>query len=169
MELLEDFNRSQGAYQRATVVDPYTKLAWKGLMIVASRKVSVKDYLDSAAGLILCCEHNNEMASAVEVLENAKVFARKNTSDANDIAMLKFQLPESPIFRYMEGRLPHPAKTYPKLILYQEKIEKKALLKYQNRNSSRLHAKDVKASMEAMYAIYSKSPVCLTNSLVIHF
>lgn len=157
LEMMENFKRSQGAYTRATEVEPFNPLAWKGLLVIAGRLKSVPAHIAASSGLICCYQNSNEMVAAVQVFQNAKDFARKNTSDINEIAFLRFQLPESPIFEYMEGRLPHPSSTYSKLVSLYEKSEKQALSKYHSKSVSRLHAKDSKVTTEALYEIYSKS------------
>lgn len=155
--MLEEFKRSHSAYTRATEVEPFNPLAWKGLLVIAGRQKSVPAHIAASSGLICCYQNSNEMVAAVQAFQNAKDFARKNTSDINEIAFLRFQLPESSIFEYMEGRLPHPSSTYSKLISLYEKTENQALSKYHSKSVSRLHAKDSKVTTEALYEIYSKS------------
>lgn len=157
--MLDKYPRSIGSYKLAIEVEPLNTLAYKGLQVLSERRKAVPDYIDATGGLIACLQQKNEMAKALEALESAKKLARKNSSEMNDMAILRFQLPGSPIFEYMEGRLPHPAATYAKLIDYTEKSQNKALSKYTSRNTARLNAKDSKAHNDLVYEIYYKSKV----------
>lgn len=158
--MLEDFKRSYAAYQRATECEPFNLLAWKGLLVLAERRKTVQTYLEATTGLITCYKQTNSIVNAVEALENARKFVRKNTTDQNEAAFLRLQLPGSPIFGYMEGRLPPPALTYAKLIQLEEKAEGKVLSKYQGKGMSRLTSKDSKATNDAVYEIFQNSKVC---------
>lgn len=159
--MLENFTRSAAAYQRATEIQPFNTLAFKGLLVLAERKKSVPEFISATGGIIKCFQQTNEMSKAVEALEHAKRLTRKYSSEVNDMAILNFQLPGSPIFEYMEGRLPQPTATYSKLIAICEKSQNKALSKYQSRNMARLSSKDSKATADAIYEIYAKSKVTI--------
>lgn len=153
--MLEDYNRSQAAYTRATEIDPYNPLAWKGLIVLSEHRKFVPSYLDAVAGLILCYQKADSMVDAVEALETARKFVRKNTTDVNEAAYLRLQLPGSPIFEYMEGRLPQPPATYGKLIKLEEASESKLLSKHKGKGVSRISSKS--NTNDDIYTIYKKS------------
>jgi len=135
-EMLEKYTESFNAYKRAATIDPENPTAYKGLLVLASNRKSFNDLLQAIAGLIRCCENEDNINKAVEYFETARKFCIKNPSDIHDVAFLKFQLPGSPIFQYMEGRLPHPSLTFAKLIKYSEKSKKDALAKLKRGNLS---------------------------------
>lgn len=156
--MLEKYTESLNAYKRAAKIDPNNATAYKGLFVLANARKSITDLLEAAAGLIKCSQDDDNINKAVEYFESTRKFCLKNPSDVNDIAFLKFQLPDSPIFQYMEGRLPHPSLTISKLIKYYEKSKKDALAKLKK---GKLSLNKAAADDAKVFDIYKNSK--LTN------
>lgn len=155
-DMCRDYKNSLVAYRKAVKVDPGNALGYKGLLVLSHSSKDVEVLLEATQGLISLSEKSSNMVEAVDYVESVRKFVYQNFNESNELAYLKFISPESPIFEYMEGRLPRPSSTYAKIIKIYENHEAKILAKLQNQ-PLRISGLTKNESDKEKYKVYSKS------------
>lgn len=169
---LQDYTKSEEAYLKATTVDPNNVTPWKGLLVISERKKDGPLHLKSTIGLIKCFEKTEDFMKAVDAFNKTKMFARKHpwgSGETSKYEILELQLPGSPIFSFLESKLPNPADTYEQLVVLCEKEEKEAIKKSNSKNFLKIGKSKGPKKLEILYDVYKVSKVCLCCNVLYLF
>jgi superkiller protein 3 len=93
----------------------------------------------------------------VDVVDKYIKFAGKNGSRAQQKQALQLQLPTSPVFSSLEGRVPHPADTYLRLIDFTEAEEREFINREIGERRTRLGAKIDQVTAEVKREAFKRS------------
>jgi hypothetical protein len=85
--------------------------------------------------------------------------ARRHGTKTQYATALATQLPSSPIYSYLEGRLPDPSLTYTRIAEIHETQEASTIKKLIDERRLRLGATLEGTTREVKYEVYSKSPL----------
>ncbi|CAN6674624.1 superkiller protein 3 [Trichomonascus vanleenenianus] len=176
-EELGDATASYRYYTEAIAEKPLDPLAWKGLLKLQERQKNVPLYLDSVVGLIQCYRETDSIHFANDVYHKAIRFVTANGDPESRKRLLELQLPGSPIFEFMEGKMPALPVTFGRLIAIVEREEREVINKKVSKNKARIGgigAKKAAASSEPSkeeivfkYNVYKNSKLpALYNGLI---
>lgn len=123
---LDDAEKS---YEAATRLKPADPQPWQGLIKLYEKQGADKlpKYHEAALKLAAIFHEQNEMYKCQDVVDKFVDFARAKGSRAQYVEALAAILPDSPIYPALEGRVPHPAKTYDTVAQILETDEKKRI------------------------------------------
>ncbi|CUS14034.1 unnamed protein product [Tuber aestivum] len=93
------------------------------------------------------------------VVDNIVPFVKEKGTVAQRKRALRVLLPESPIFSYLEGRIPHPSQTLGKLIHLVEEEEREKINREVASRRSRLGAVLGQVALEVKKEVYGNSPL----------
>lgn len=93
----------------------------------------------------------------MDVVDKYIKFASKNGSRAQQKQALQLQLPTSPVFSSLEGRVPHPADTYLRLIDFTEAEEREFINREIGERRTRLGAKIDQVTAEVKREAFKRS------------
>lgn len=93
----------------------------------------------------------------MDVVDKYIKFAGKNGSRAQQKQALQLQLPTSPVFSSLEGRVPHPADTYLRLIDFTEAEEREFINREIGERRTRLGAKIDQVTAEVKREAFKRS------------
>ncbi|KAJ3576636.1 hypothetical protein NPX13_g3627 [Xylaria arbuscula] len=119
---------AEAAYKTATELrsDPQ---AWQGLIKLYEKQGAkvLERYYHAALKLAEIFHSANDMYKCQDVIDKFVDFARSQGDRSQYVEALNIILPESPIYLALEGRVPHPAKTYETMAQILEVDEKKRI------------------------------------------
>lgn len=92
-----------------------------------------------------------------DVLDKYVAFAKKNGSRSQYKRALELHLPTSPLYDFLEGRVPHPAHTYLRLIEITESEEKEFINREVGERRTRLGAKIDQVTLEVKREAFRRS------------
>lgn len=126
---LAKFDDSATAYTDATNTKPNEAQAWLGLRGLYEKQGPAKVDENTKVGLKLAQIFTDaEDAHRAQSAINKSVdFARKHGKPAQYARALQLQLPSSPVYSFLEGRLPNPSLTYLRLAEIYETDEKQTI------------------------------------------
>lgn len=154
---------SEKAYLDATRIKQDDKTAWQGLIALYEKQGANK--LDAyheavlhlghifaeryecfspqkyADGLTIYTMISGDRARCVDVVDKYINFTRKNGSRAQQKNSLFLQLPSSPLYYSLEGRVPHPSDTFLRLIDITESEEREYINREIGERRTRLGAR----------------------------
>ncbi|KAI2622031.1 tetratricopeptide-like protein [Xylaria nigripes] len=152
------FDLAEAAYKTATELrsDPQ---AWQGLIKLYERQGAncLDKYHYAALGLAEIFSAANDMYKCQDVIDKFVDFARAQGDRFQYIQALSIILPDSPIYSALEGRLPHPAKTYETMAQILEVEEKKRVNTLIGERRTRLGAKLSEVTVEVNREVLSQS------------
>lgn len=159
-EHLNKFDDADKAYQRATLINPLNLNGWKGWLLLTEKKKDGAQHLTLTFGIIKCYESTDDLIKAVDALQKTIRFSKKHPWPSAEIDILQAQLPGSPIFHFLEGRLPPSSQIYASLAAVYEKDEKLQLSKINSKALSlRIDGKQKTSKAESIYNIYKSSKI----------
>ncbi|KAJ9148613.1 Tetratricopeptide [Pleurostoma richardsiae] len=122
-------DEAQQAYEAARRLRPTEPSAWQGLIKLFERQGPKKlgQYQDAALHLAEIYRDTNDIHKCQEVVDKFIDFARIQGERLQYAEALELILPESPIYLTLEGRVPHPARTYETVAQILETEEKKRI------------------------------------------
>ncbi|KKA20304.1 Translation repressor/antiviral protein Ski3 [Rasamsonia emersonii CBS 393.64] len=135
-------DQAEKAYVAATRIKDNDKTAWQGLINLYMRMRMVP--IMSLFRRTLLTTHydpSDERDRCVDVVDKHIKFAGKNGSRTQQKQALQLQLPTCPLYNCLEGRVPHPADTYLRLIEIAEAEEKEFINREIGERRTRLGAK----------------------------
>ncbi|KAK9416097.1 putative Superkiller protein 3 [Seiridium unicorne] len=120
---------AEKAYEAAGRLKPSDPQPWQGLIKLYEKQGSAKipKYHQAALKLAAIFHEQNDMYRCQDVVDKFVDFANAQGSRAQYVDALAAVLPDSPIYSALEGRVPHPAKTYEKIAQILETDEKKRI------------------------------------------
>ncbi|KAF2962691.1 hypothetical protein GQX73_g10882 [Xylaria multiplex] len=133
---------AEAAYKTATDLRPDPQ-AWQGLIKLYEKlgAKSLEKYYHAALKLADIFRAANDMYKCQDVIDKFVDFARAQGDRSQYIQALNIILPDSPIYPALEGRLPHPARTYETMAQIIEVDEKKRINTLIGERRTRLGAK----------------------------
>ncbi|KAF8464080.1 hypothetical protein BDZ91DRAFT_730696 [Kalaharituber pfeilii] len=159
---LGSYQGSEESIKNALAVDPkYEKqpTPWQGLLKIYDQQQDVPKYLETAEKLSILFQEGSDRARCAEVVNNMILFVQKHGTTEQHKQVLNFILPDSPVFDFLEGLIPHPADTYSKLAGIVEKEEKDKINKEIANRRSRLTATKGNVILEVHNEVLGASPL----------
>ena len=114
-------------------------------------------YQTAAVKLAEIFRDANEMYKCQDVIDKFVDFARSQGDRLQYVKALSVILPDSPIYPALEGRVPHPAKTYETIAQILETDEKKRINTLIGERRTRLGAKVNQVTQEVNREVLSQS------------
>lgn len=120
---------AEKAYESAGRLKPSDPQPWQGLIKLYEKQgpAKISKYHQAALNLAAIFHEQDEMYKCQDVIDKFVDFANAHGSRAQYVEALAAILPDSPIYPALEGRVPHPAKTYEKIAQILETDEKKRI------------------------------------------
>ncbi|OCL11622.1 hypothetical protein AOQ84DRAFT_373817 [Glonium stellatum] len=147
------------AYESATKIKPNDDQAWQGLRSVyeAQGPQKVDEYIPVGlrlAEIYAAADDKHRCQISIDKLID---FARKHGTKAQYARALAVQLPTSPIYEFLEGRLPHPSLTYTRIAEIAEAAEVERINKEIGERKTRLGARIGEVTTEVKREVYERS------------
>ncbi|KAJ8131247.1 hypothetical protein O1611_g2378 [Lasiodiplodia mahajangana] len=149
---------AEAAYKTATDLRPDPQ-AWQGLIKLYEKQgtKSLEKYYHAALKLAEIYSAANDMYRCQDVIDSFVGFARAQGDRSQYIQALKIILPDSPIYPALEGRVPHPARTYETIAQILEVDEKKRINTLIGERRTRLGAKLTEVTIEVNREVLGQS------------
>jgi superkiller protein 3 len=156
---LGKFEHSAQAYEDATKLKPDDAQAWLGLRALYQKQGPAKVDEYTRVGLKLgeiyaTADDAHKSQSAIDMLVD---FARKHGNPRQYARALSTQLPTSPVYPFLEGRLPQPSLTYIRIAEILEADEKQTIAKQINDRKTRLGATLEGTTIQVKQEVYEES------------
>ncbi|ROT35887.1 TPR-like protein [Sodiomyces alkalinus F11] len=122
-------DEAEKAYKSAASLKPQDSQAWQGVIKLYEKQGSTKvsRYREAALSLAAIWHQANDMYKCQDVIDKFIDFVKVHGDRVQYVEALEVILPESPIYAALEGRVPHPAKTYDTMAQIIETEEKKRI------------------------------------------
>ncbi|KAJ4292975.1 Superkiller protein 3 [Collariella sp. IMI 366227] len=152
-------DEAEATYLAATALKPTDTQAWQGLIKLYQRQrgKKLKQYQHAALKLAEIYRDINEMYKCQDVVDKFVDHARSQGDREQYVSALDLILPESPIYPALEGRVPHPAKTYEIQAQITEADEKKRINTLIGERRTRIGARVSEVSLEVKREVYGQS------------
>ncbi|TFB07263.1 Superkiller protein 3 [Trichoderma ghanense] len=152
-------DEAEAVYEAAAKLRPEDAPAWQGLIKLYEKQGAKKlqEYHRAAVRLAQVFHKAEEMYKCQDVVDKFVDFARAHGDQLQYVDALRIRLPESPLFPILEGRFPHPAKTYESIVLILEAYEKKTINTLIGERRTRLGATLTDVTLEVKREVYQKS------------
>lgn len=120
---------AEKAYEAATRLKPSDPQPWQGLIKLFEKQGPAKlsKYQQAVVKLAPIFHEQNDLNRCHDVTNKFMEFANAHGSRAQYVDALGVILPDGPTYQILEGRVPHPAKTYEKIAQITEADEKKRI------------------------------------------
>ncbi|KAK8022835.1 antiviral protein [Apiospora rasikravindrae] len=150
---------AEKAYETATTLRPADPQAWQGLIKLYEKQGDTKllQYKQAAPKLAAIFHEQEDMYKCQDVVDKFVDFARSQGSRTQYADALEVMLPGSPIYSALEGRFPHPAKTYEIVAQILETDEKKRINTLIGERRTRIGAKVSEVTVEVNREVLSQS------------
>lgn len=158
-EKKDQLEEATKAYEAATRLKPDDELAWKGLCAVCEAQGSKASgrYITAAVGLAQVYAEKSDLDQCQATINKLTGFVKANGTRQEYKEALKFLLPTSPIFDFLEGRLQPPVLTYTRLAEITEAEETERINKEIGERRTRLGAKIGQVKAEVTREVFAKS------------
>ncbi|KAF1923595.1 uncharacterized protein M421DRAFT_96011 [Didymella exigua CBS 183.55] len=158
---LSKYDDAAKAYNDATKIKPEDPQAWLGLRgmyeVLGGRNVEENTKVGlNLAGIYANLDDAHRSQSAVDKLVD---HARKHGTKTQYARALATQLPSSPIYSYLEGRLPQPSATLTRIAEIHETQETATIKKLIDERRLRLGATLETTTSTVKNEVYSASPL----------
>ncbi|KFY95136.1 hypothetical protein V500_02920 [Pseudogymnoascus sp. VKM F-4518 (FW-2643)] len=152
---------AEQAYDRATKSKPEDPQAWQGLVKLYENQGSAKvdAYQNAATRLATIYVELDDRYKCQAVIDAFTVFAKNQGTRKQHLKSLEVLLPTSPVYDYLEGRIPHPSYTYQTIAQITEADEKERMNKEIGERRTRLGAKINQVTLDVRREIFSESPL----------
>ncbi|KAL1838521.1 hypothetical protein VTJ49DRAFT_2595 [Mycothermus thermophilus] len=162
-------DEAETAYLAATRLKPADTQAWQGLIKLYQRQRGrrLKQYQSAAVKLAEIYRDANDMYKCQDVVDKFIDHAKSHSDKGQYVAALDVILPGSDIYPALEGRVPHPAKTYETQAQVIEADEKKRINTLIGERRTRLGARLSEVTLEVKREIYGQSRLADLYSKVI--
>ncbi|KAJ2905013.1 hypothetical protein MKZ38_006669 [Zalerion maritima] len=158
----ENLEDAEKIYEAATTLKDDHQ-AWAGLVALYEQQGPTKISQYKKAAERLCDIYgSSEEASlykAQDIVDKFVDYARTQGTKDQYVDALGLILPDSPTYHILEGRLPHPAKTYETIANILETEEKKRINTLIGERRTRIGARFSEVTNEVKREVYSKSQV----------
>ncbi|KAI1098090.1 tetratricopeptide [Jackrogersella minutella] len=152
---------AETAYQTAISIRSDAQ-PWQGLIKLYEKQgpKAIPKYQLAALKLAEIFRDANEMYKCQDVVDKFIDFARARGDRGQYVQALHLILPDSPIYPALEGRVPHPAKTYETIAQILEVDEKKRINTLIGERRTRLGAKLSEVTVEVNREVLCQSELC---------
>ncbi|KAF9731533.1 hypothetical protein PMIN06_009593 [Paraphaeosphaeria minitans] len=149
------------AYNDATKIKPQDPQAWLGLRGLCQKqgKAKVDERIDVELQLAQIYAELDDAHKAQTAIDSLVDHARKHGTKLQYARALALQTPSSPIYSYLEGRLPQPAAVYTRLADIYEGEETATIKRQIDERRSRLGATLEGTTAEVKNEVYGASPL----------
>ncbi|KAL2023735.1 hypothetical protein VTK56DRAFT_1449 [Thermocarpiscus australiensis] len=153
------FDEAENTYLAATNLRPSDTQAWQGLIkMYQQQKVrKLKQYRHAALKLAEIYRDAGDMYKCQDVVDKFIDHARTHGDREQYVEALDLILPESPIYPALEGRVPHPARTYEIQAQILEADEKKRINTLIGERRTRIGARVSEVTLEVKREVYQQS------------
>ena len=144
------FEDAENAYDSATRLKDAEPQAWQGLIRLYEKQGSKKitQYQIAALKLAEVYQNLDDKYKCQDVIDKFLGFAKNEGTRLQHKQALEVILPTSPIYDYLEGRVPHPAHTFQIMAQITEFEEKERINKEIGERRTRLGAKIGQVTVE---------------------
>jgi superkiller protein 3 len=155
------YAEAERAYDAATRVKGNNPQAWQGLIKLFEKQGSsrVDAYQIAALRLAEVYRDLDDKYKCQDVVDKFISFAKSQGTRQQHRRSLEILLPTSPVYDYLEGRIPHPSHTYQKIVEITEADEKERTNKEIGERRTRLGAKISLVTLEVQREILRDSPL----------
>ncbi|KAF2018339.1 hypothetical protein BU24DRAFT_168755 [Aaosphaeria arxii CBS 175.79] len=156
---LGKFDESAKAYSDATEIKPEEAQAWLGLRGLYEKQGPARVDENTRVGLKLAeiFMEADDAHKAQIAIDKLVDLARKYGTPPAYARALKAQLPTSPVYSYLEGRLPSPSHTYMRIAEIYERSETETIKKQIDERKTRLGATIEGVTTQVKQEVYGKS------------
>lgn len=146
-------------YGQATEIRPQDAQAFQGLIKSYEKQGNKKlaEYQGAVVSLAQIFHAADDLYKAQDVVDKFIDFARVNGDKLQYADALWIQLPESPLYGILEGRFPHPEKSYESIAHILEEFETKRINTLVGERRTRLGAKLSEVKVEVKREVYAQS------------
>ena len=147
------------AYECATRIKPGDELAWKGLCNAYESQGSqnVDRHTVASMSLARIYMQNEDTEKCQTVINHIVSVAQEHGTRQQYKEALRTNLPASPVYNFLEGRIPHPSHTFLRLIEITEADEKDIINREVGERRTRLGAKLGQVQLDVKREVYRKS------------
>ncbi|KAK6363196.1 Superkiller protein 3 [Orbilia blumenaviensis] len=160
---LHEVKDGEKSYRDAIQLSPSEAMAWQGLMQLYEETQQIDEYLDAATELAVIHMQKEDRAKFDALINKVLPFVEARGSRAQHKKALKLQLPESPIYEFLEASpahsIPPPDITYQKLADIIEAEEKELINTQIAARKSRLGATERSVTIQVKQEVWKKSPL----------
>ncbi|OIW26736.1 TPR-like protein [Coniochaeta ligniaria NRRL 30616] len=150
---------AESIYTAAAAYKPNDPQAWQGLVKLYQKlgPHKLKQYQHAALKLAEIYRDAGDMYKCQDVVDKFIGYAQKNGERQQYAEALSLILPDSPIYPALEGRVPHPAKTYETIVQIVEGDEKREINTLIGERRTRIGARINDVTLEVKREVFSKS------------
>ncbi len=150
---------AEKAYLSATKIKSSEPPAWQGLIKIYENQGGEKvgPYQVAALNLAEIYQAADDKIKCEDVVHKFTVFAKSNGTRLEYKKAQEMMLPESPLYDYLEGRIPRPAHTYQIMAQITEFEEKEKINKNIGERRTRLGAKIGQVTIEVKREVLQDS------------
>ncbi|PQE32365.1 hypothetical protein CJF32_00001107 [Rutstroemia sp. NJR-2017a WRK4] len=165
------YAEAEAAYEAATKIKEGEPQAWQGLIQVYEKQSGNKlsQYQTAALRLAQIYQAQNDKYKCQDVIDKFQAFAKNQGTRLQHRKSLEIVLPESPIYDYLEGRVPHPSHTYQIIAQITEFDEKERINKEIGERRTRLGAKIGQVTTEVKREVLKDSDLENIYSQIINW
>ncbi|KJZ76759.1 hypothetical protein HIM_03636 [Hirsutella minnesotensis 3608] len=152
-------DEAESIYHAATLLRPQDAPAFQGLIKVYEKQSTKKlaEYQRAVVSLARNFHDAEDLYKAQDVVDKFVDFARVHGDKLQYADALWIQLPESPLYPILEGRFPHPARTYETIAHILEEFEKKRINTLIGERRTRLGARLSDVTVEVKREVFAQS------------
>ncbi|KAJ5192545.1 hypothetical protein N7449_008687 [Penicillium cf. viridicatum] len=150
---------AENAYNAALGINPNDRTAWQGLVSLYEKQGGCDHggYHKAVIALGKIFAENDEKERCQDLINNyTKTMKNKGTLAQHKHA-LELQIPGSPLYDFLEGRLPRPSQTYQRLIEITERQEREFINREIGERRTRLGARIEQVTQEVRREAANKS------------
>lgn len=149
------------AYIDATKLKPDDPQAWLGLRGLYEKQGPAKVDENTEVGMRLAEIYAklDDVHKAQSAIDKLVDHARRHATKLQYARALSTQLPTSPVYSYLEGRLPPPAAVYVRIAEIHENDEAQTIARQINERKTRLGATLEGTTLQVKNEVYSASPL----------
>ncbi|KAE8154008.1 hypothetical protein BDV25DRAFT_136377 [Aspergillus avenaceus] len=161
LDRLNKSKDSENAYLAATRVKGNDKIAWQGLISIYEKQGNQRldSYREAVINLCGIYAEAEDKHRSQDVVDKYINFTKKNGTRLQYRKAIELHLPSSPIYNYLEGRIPHPSHTYQRLIEMTEAEEKEFINREIGERRTRLGARIDQVTLEVKREAYKRSEI----------
>ncbi|KAK8217843.1 hypothetical protein IWZ01DRAFT_445537 [Phyllosticta capitalensis] len=154
-----DPDKAAAAYNDAAALKPAEDQAWLGLrgLYEAQGAQKLDDYILVGRKLAEIYADADDAHKAQIAVDKVVDLARDRGSKAQYKRALEVYLPSSPVYAFLEGRVPHPSHTFTRIAEIVEEEEKQRVNKEIGERRTRLGARVAQVTTEVKREVYGKS------------
>ncbi|KAF6809425.1 antiviral protein [Colletotrichum sojae] len=152
-------DEAEKAYNTASALRPQDSQVWQGLIKLYEKqdRKRIAAYQQAAISLAEVYRDAEDMYKCQDVIDKFIDFARSQGDTAQYVEALGVILPGSPIYPALEGRVPHPAKTYETMAQMIEADEKKRINTLIGERRTRIGARLNEVTLEVKREVFAES------------